>query len=220
MVQYLKSSKSYFYKLKKNGQDHRTDLQECCDFALESRDIKEIAREFPAEFLKYNKGITELLKVTDPKKKLAKMEAEIAEYRSWQQDVMNLIKTPADDRSIHWIWEETGGLGKSWLSRHIAAFHGGILMEGRYEDMAYDFNHHKAAIFDIPRRHGNLDHFYYMAEKLKDGMIFSSKYESRSKIFKSPHVIFFSNDPPPEGVWSEGKLKVWDMNYLTESGNI
>ena len=148
------------------------------------------------------------------------MEAEIAEYRSWQQDVMNLIKTPADDRSIHWIWEETGGLGKSRFSRHLAAHHGAIRMTGRYEDMAHAFNHHKVAIFDIPREHGDLRPFYSMAEQLKDGIIFSPKYDSRMKIFLRPHVIFYSNDPPPEGVWSADRLKVWDMNYLTESGNI
>jgi len=37
---------------------------------------------------------------------------------------------------------------------------------------------------------------YTAIESVKDGLVFSGKYEGGTKIFKSPHVIVFSNWHP------------------------
>lgn len=199
------------------GQGTRTELQACVDFALETRDVRKIALEYPAEFVKFHKGIKELLKLTDPKNApLVREDIHIPEYRPFQQEVMDIIKTKPDDRKIHWYWENSGGLGKSRFSRHLVALHGAVSLSGDVKDMSYAYNKEKVVIFDIPRDHGDIKPLFGMAEKLKDGMLFSSKYESEVKIFKSPHVIFFSNEPPPQGVWSVDRLVEHDCNKYTD----
>lgn len=196
------------------GQGARTELQAATEFALETRDLKAVALEFPAEFVKFHKGIKELLEITDPEK--FPEDVQIEEYRPFQRDVMDIIKEQPDDRTIHWFWENTGGLGKSRLVRHISALHGGIALSGDVKDMAYAYNREKVVLFDIPRDHGDIRPMFGMAEKLKDGILFSSKYESKCKLFKSPHVIFFSNEPPPQGVWSVDRLVEHDCNKYTD----
>jgi hypothetical protein len=52
------------------------------------------------------------------------------------------------------------------------------------------------------------------AENFKNGMTFSGKYMSAQKNFAPPHVVFFANFPPPDGLWSEDRLK---ETVLTEA---
>lgn len=44
-------------------------------------------------------------------------------------------------------------------------------------------------------------------EDIKNGRIFSPKYESRVKCFKSPHLIVFANDRCPPGKFSSDRLR-------------
>jgi hypothetical protein len=64
-------------------------------------------------------------------------------------------------------------------------------------------------IFDLARavEAATLKDLYIVGEKLKNGQIYSSKYQSRLKVFDVPHVIYFSNSPPPIGVWSADRLQ-------------
>jgi len=50
-------------------------------------------------------------------------------------------------------------------------------------------------IFDVPRDNGNKIS-YKSVESIKNGMIYSPKYESKYKLFNSPHIIIFANEPP------------------------
>ena len=61
--------------------------------------------------------------------------------------------------------------------------------------MNHDMNIKNIVIFDVPRDNGNKVS-YKSIESIKNGVIFSSKYESGYKIFNSPHVIVFANCEP------------------------
>jgi hypothetical protein len=52
-------------------------------------------------------------------------------------------------------------------------------------------------ICDVPRAAGNFVN-YGALEQVKNGLFFSSKYESEMAVFNPPHVICFANSKPKE----------------------
>ncbi len=59
--------------------------------------------------------------------------------------------------------------------------------------------HHScgSGIFDLSRTCADkIDHIYSLIENFKNGIMFSSKYESGTRIFTPPHVIVFANFIP------------------------
>ena len=74
-------------------------------------------------------------------------------------------------------------------------------------DIKYAYTGQKVVIFDLTR--SQEDHFNYeVMESLKNGIFFSSKYESKMKIYPSPHVIVFSNWAPQLNKMSPDR---WDL---------
>jgi hypothetical protein len=72
--------------------------------------------------------------------------------------------------------------------------------EGKKADIMYsimeaDMDKCNSVIFDIPRDNGNKVS-YKSIESIKNGMVYSPKYESKHKLFNSPHLICFANCEP------------------------
>jgi hypothetical protein len=84
-----------------------------------------------------------------------------------------------------------------------------IELDGRQMDAAFSYTGQSIVLFDLARavETATLKDLYIVGEKLKNGQIYSSKYQSRMKVFHVPHVIYFSNSPPPIGVWSADRLQ-------------
>lgn len=133
--------------------------------------------------------------------------------RPWQQELLERVAVPANDRSIVWVRDSKGNTGKSRLARHLILEHQAVQLNGRMLDMAYMFNFEKVVIFDISRAQAEFsNHCYSMAESLKNGCVISTKYEPKTKLFKPPHVIFFSNSLPDNEKWSEDRLILIDLD--------
>lgn len=133
--------------------------------------------------------------------------------RPWQATVLTLVSSPADDRSVIWVYDPEGKAGKSRLAYHLCCQHSAVILEGKLADMCYAYNKEPIAVFDISRAAADhSDHLYSMAEKLKNGFFLSTKYESRTKYFKPPHVVFFANKKPDEGKWSKDRVKLIDLS--------
>jgi len=121
------------------------------------------------------------------------------EPRGWQLQVMDIISVKPDKRTIHWFWEETGGVGKTTLCKYLVGNHNALMLTGKSNDMYHMIskfpNKRKLFIVDCPR--SQQDYINYGAiEQIKNGLIFSGKYEGSQLIFNCPHVIVFSNSPP------------------------
>jgi len=72
-------------------------------------------------------------------------------------------------------------------------------------------------IIDIPRSY-DIGYLNYTAiEKLKDGLFFSGKYESLTKMFDSPHVICMANFPPD---LTQLSVDRWVLINLTDEEDI
>jgi len=187
-------------------QGKRTDLADACALVKE-HGPKRVAQEMPEVFAKFHRGLHALA---------AALEEPIADEgfvpRPWQQKVLDIVTAPADDRTIVWVKDTVGNSGKSRLAVHLQRNHGACQLSGRIADMAYMYEKEPIVVIDVPRTQAeNMDHLYAFAESLKNGVIVSTKYESRRKMFKPPHVIFFCNFSPDTEKWSADRLKLLDL---------
>jgi hypothetical protein len=167
--------------------------------------IRLVAEQFPGQFVRYPSGITQLAQLVVPKVR----ESEEFVLRPWQQALQTICKGKPHPRHIYWVEDGLGNSGKSRLSTYLCREMGAVELDGRLQDAAFSYTGQKIVIFDLARavEPATLKDLYIAAEKLKNGQIYSSKYQSRLKVFDVPHVIFFSNSPPPVGVWSIDRLQ-------------
>lgn len=126
-------------------------------------------------------------------------EIEIIEPYGWQLEVMDIINSKPDNRTIHWFWEPAGNVGKTQLCKYLCIKHDALMVSGKSNDMYHmltnNKNKLKLIIVDVPR--SIQDYLNYGAiEQIKNGLVFSGKYESCQLIFNCPHVIVFANERP------------------------
>ncbi len=142
---------------------------------------------------------------------------------AWQKEILDLIATVPDDRSIYWYWSNQGNIGKTALAKHMILEHDAIVLGGQYKDAYFAIAKRlekdkdiDIVLFNLPRSVGN-DISYKAMEGIKDGMFFSPKYESNQVVFDPPHVIIFANMAPDMSKLSEDRWKVkcldsWSFN--------
>lgn len=126
--------------------------------------------------------------------------------KPWQQKILKILEEEADDRTIHWFYDEVGGNGKTTFVKYLAINNKAVLCPAKANDAFHRiskcFNEEgeqtkdlDLVVFDIPR--SSLDYINYGAiEKIKDGCVVSGKYEGCQCIFKCPHVLIFANEEP------------------------
>lgn len=121
----------------------------------------------------------------------------------WQKEILNVVTSDPDDRSIYWYYEYNGNVGKSAFSKYLAVKHDAMILSGKSADCKYaivKFHETKGyypelIVFDIPRT--MQDYISYEClESIKNGLFFSGKYESGQVVMNSPHIICFSNEKP------------------------
>jgi len=134
----------------------------------------------------------------------------LEELAPWQEGIRHLIDRPClDYRTIYWFWEPIGGIGKTqfckWCSVALGAT---ILRGGGLKDIAFALpDAPEIVIFDLPRTLEDRVN-YEAIESVKDGMIFCAKYESKMKIFNSPHVVIFANFQPDRNMLSKDRWHI------------
>lgn len=205
----------YGFEVGENGTPH---LQGYVEFKKKTRPIEAIKiKEIHWEKCKGNRkqNIDYCSKDNNYKTNMyiEKAVKVIATFRPWQQQVLDYIDQEPDDRHIIWIWEEIGNVGKSSLSKYLAVKKNALVCEGKSADIfngVYNYfetngRFPNIIIIDMPRC--NAGYMNYGAlEKLKNGLLFNSKYESKMMIFNPPHVIVFCNVEPEEGKYSDDRL--------------
>lgn len=119
--------------------------------------------------------------------------------RGWMLNVLDIIRQEPDHRTIHWFWDPDGGVGKTALAKYLCVKHNALMLTGKSNDMYHMIskypNKRDLFVVDCPR--SMQDYINYGAiEQIKNGLIFSGKYEGTQLVFNSPHVIVFANEPP------------------------
>lgn len=192
----------------------RSDLDAVRDDINSGHTYDQICDRHFEEAAKFSRFIREQIQRRDTTKELSLLRAGYAHalLRPWQEALVAVVKEDPNPRQIHWLWEDQGNTGKSWMTKYLAAMHDACIMTvGKKADMAYLYskNPSKIVVFDLSRttapgegREHFLDGAYSLAEDLKNGMITSYKYDSSNVLTTGCHVIFFANFEPDMTKWS------------------
>lgn len=148
-------------------------------------------------------------------KQILDSEYKDVKWKDWQKNILVKIEEPPDKRKIHWYWEPTGNVGKSYLCKYIVMKYNVIIADGKKDNIFHSIfkmiNEEEKIpaiiILDIPRT--NMEYVNYGAiEQIKNGCIFSGKYEGGTCIFPIPIVIVLGNRKPEKYKLSEDR---WDI---------
>lgn len=139
----------------------------------------------------------------------------------WQREVLEIVRSEPDDRTVYWYWEPLGRSGKTTLAKSILLTNrDSLLLGGKAADCKYAIAQMvekkripKVILFDIVR---SCEQYvsYQALEEVKNGMFFSGKYEAGMVLIECPHVICFANFPPEIGKLSSDR---WVIREISES---
>jgi len=203
----------------KPQQGKRSDLHDCAIAMAEvdgsvQKKLRHVAEINPSAFIKYHRGFAALAALQVKPVPKGKPES----WHDWQRWLLDYLRTEPNDRTIVWVTDPTGGRGKSTLVQHLITTYPEeyTYLSGKVPDMAFAYNGTRVVFFDVPRTQLDfMNHLYNFAEQLKNGAIFSTKFESGLKTFKSPHVVFFANAPPDYSKWSHDRVLHIDLEPFT-----
>lgn len=123
--------------------------------------------------------------------------------RKWQAQLLGEMDVHGpDDRSVFWIMDTKGGSGKTWFTKYMYKLDPegtAWLQNGKTHDLIKIIVDQsvnlKLVMFDLCR--SNEERINWDAiERIKNGMIMSTKYEVESTIIDSPAVVCFANFEP------------------------
>lgn len=144
----------------------------------------------------------------------------ISKLRPWQDTVEKMCMEEPDDRTINWIYDPLGNIGKTAFTKYMLATHNTLANTGgAVKDVAcmialavengFEINEISTFIFNYAR---STSHVNYVAiEGIKDGLISSNKYESATLMFNSPHIWIFSNEMPNLDALTHDRWKIWQV---------
>lgn len=131
--------------------------------------------------------------------------------QEWQTDLFIDLMQEPDNRKIIWIVDFEGGKGKSQFCKYMKVKEGAcVLLNGKSKDLAMLIDDPKIVLIDTEREL-EFKFNYSILEQLKNGMVFSPKFESKIKIFNSPHVVVLANFEPDKSKFSKDR---WDIRYI------
>lgn len=194
----------------------RTDLERYIqwadDFELANgrpASSPEIAREQPVAYIRYPR-FTQALE-----HRVRRAVFEFPPARDWQQALANELDGPADDRTVKFFVDPTGGNGKTWFIRWYHQTHPEtcqVLGIGKRDDIAYMINtRFRVFLINVPR--GGMEFLQYtILESLKDKYVVSTKYQSRVKEFRhNNHVVIFCNEHPKMEAMSDDRYDITEF---------
>jgi hypothetical protein len=144
----------------------------------------------------------------------------VVEWRDWQKEIIEEIKSRPDPRRVVWIYDPSGNAGKSFLTKHLGQYRGAFVSTKAntyHVATALDEFISKngqdsvlVVIFNFTRQQEN--HKIYQAlEELKDGMMTAEKYKGKTMFFPNPHLICMANYIPDITSMSPDR---WDIRAL------
>lgn len=137
-------------------------------------------------------------------------------HDGWQRELVDELELEPNDRGIRFYVDPLGNNGKSWICRYLLEkrpLDVQYLRIGKRDDLAFSLDPRRTIfLFDIPR--GGMQYLQYsILESLKDGHVYSPKYESVTKRFQPCHVVVFSNEEPDMAALTTDRF---DITYISE----
>lgn len=166
-----------------------------------------------------SKGFEVKLSLQEQLKARLMKKYQAIKWKPWQQEILDLIKTEPDDRTIHWVFDPKGNSGKSFLCKYLLMTEECIIADGKKDNvmnqvkikLVDEEKEFRVVLLDIPRSsEGYIN--YGVIEQLKNGFIYSGKYEGGQCIFDNVHVIVFANFLPDYTQFSEDRWNTVDLS--------
>lgn len=131
---------------------------------------------------------------------------ELPEPHLWQVQLLAMLQAEPDDRTILWVWEQEGNVGKTTFCKHVISCHpeiGAIISGGKAGDVqnqVVDCQNNgklpRTIIWDIPRSFNKEYLCWHGIEALKNMLFYSGKYEGGMICGPCPHLLIFANERP------------------------
>lgn len=195
----------------------RSDLNEVYELIKQGKRKAEILDAFPNVYMKYSNGIEKAISIYDNTLGMEKLHDEYDSciLRPWQEEVTLLLEGQ-NDRQVLWIYDAEGNHGKTFLGKYLLSKGAFYVTQGKSEDISYAYDFQSTVVFNMSRSSDYMP--YTLMENLKDGTIFSPKYQSQLKICRTiTKVLVMSNTLPKQDALSQDRwiIKTLSNNELT-----
>lgn len=204
---------------KAGGQGARTDWLKVLEDIENSKTLHEFAQEQPEVAIKYTTGVQRLIEAKRDNDNNERLKKEFESFKpnQWQAKLIDELKEKPDNRSVIWYVDQEGGKGKTYMAKYLKAnMNAAYLTNCKSADAAHAYQGESIVVFDYSRSNdGTIN--YSILEQIKNGMIFSPKYDSRTKVYATPHVVCLANFYPNKSMLSADR---WDIRELTEEDTL
>lgn len=146
----------------------------------------------------------------------------ISNFRPFQTELLNILRTSPDDRKILWIYDQRGNTGKTQFCKYmIVKEKACYITSGKTSDiinLVYNYIQNQElniVLLNLPRDQFKTD--YVALEQIKDGIICNTKYETGTIVVNSPHLIIFSNNLPQTEKLTSDR---WDIRTIDADFNL
>lgn len=173
-------------------------------------DIDRLREEHSEVVAKYPRFVQDYINQKRPRR-----EPKSHELRDWQVQLREKLEEDPDERVIHFVVDYKGNEGKSWFlswyGYHYEKVQ--ILAPGKKADMVYALKQNNRVLFiDCPRSKQGEFIQYDFLEEVKNGRVFSGKYESNMKELDPCHVVVMMNEMPDMTKLSEDRYDIIPLN--------
>jgi len=131
--------------------------------------------------------------------------------RPWQQTLNDNLRLEPDSRTINFVVDLQGNGGKSWFSDYFEYNNANaqVLNPGKKADMSLALRTDIRVLFvDAPRSKQGEFIQYDFLEDVKNGRVFSGKYESAMKYLNPCHVVVMMNEEPDMTKLSDDRYNI------------
>lgn len=142
----------------------------------------------------------------------------------WQKKIVSIVEKAPEKRKIYWFWSKEGEIGKTEFIKYLVYHYKAEFIQGKKADImcaicGKDGKKEIRKTYILGFSRTVEDYISYDAiETIKDGLLFSSKYESGSMLIPVPHVFIFCNFPPDTKTMSKDRWVIEQLDGLeTES---
>jgi len=208
-VEYCKKDGNFVEKgtMPRTTAGKRNDLENFKDAVKDGMyDKKDLRENFSEICAAYPQFVENYIRDNKPK-----ITVQPYPLREWQADLHSKLILEPDPREILFVVDRNGNQGKSWFARYYCDLHDNaqIIIPGKKADMAYVVEEDKKVFFfDCPRsKQGDFIQYDFL-EELKNGYIFSPKYQSLCKKLKTPHVVVLMNEMPDMEKLSRDRITI------------
>lgn len=146
------------------------------------------------------------------------------ELRGWQKNLAHDLEDYDDDRSIHFVLDTVGGIGKSTFCKYLACRCGAIVLPGTISTAdnlmklaATSVGHKKERItflLDLPRsiKKDAWPEWLSALEQLKNGHIVDWRYQGINTWIEPPTIAVFTNSLPATELLTHDRWQIHKPN--------